>query len=1649
MKAKIGLGLLAVLLWSGMAFAVGGKGYYNLVSITTESAFSSATTMVLSQGELPCTSADWNLEYNGYSYSGNGLGAVGLYTSRFPFGLFSSFTKAGDCLASVEDTPQLLHDILDSVWIAADEGLPLALASDLDLGEFTDTTKAGTCLTNHVPLPMKKDTEFNGNGFTVRHLCYAASVTGESPMETPVGFFKTAEYVTIKNVKQNGVRIYIDGESSDGGDYYPVGALVGSVNMVHVDSVTLANDSIQAPFAGGLVGFVSNSTISNISGDDDIHISNKVTINDGYAGSKAMSPVSDYQVFLGGLVGAAYRSENDDPTFENDSVKVDVHDYTTGHKSALGGVAGLFSTTGESIVNVQVYTKYKTSNEVIPSKISGGSAMGGLFGVKTVYVENNSARPGDFTMTGVRFDGLIYDAAPTAVVAVGGLIGLDSSLAGMTERIVNGLAKVDIADSLKVAGNYRYYAGGLLGYGSSCISSSGDGEDFLTIKESRTVGSIEVAASAAAVEGLHGQVYLGGIAATACLAQTNGFGLSHDTSSVKISARVKTAVDNGKMFNGKFSHDSLFVGGLLGFANVAIASKPDTLDGLYFTGSIAVEDSLNNTFIGGIIGGFTQNEGGKSLYFKSVAVNTDTVVSYRAKGSAVDSDMQAAKIGGLCGMCNEISTIEQVGIKGVIDVSGAYAGDSLLVGGLVGETRANIVNSAVKNSFVNGNIVVTATAGDEKTKKTGYLFGSALFSKSFAITSNYHYGENDTDLGPFGLLSTNKDITKDWKVSDSIRYVIRNGADREYTPMHHNGLETEAEMKSSSFAGFLNGAYNDDKEYVWTFVKGKNGDLPIFADSKNLPIVPEAGTFVVTFIADRDSSTIKQQSVERNSAATPPDESEMPEFEGYSFSGNWDKEFNDIIGDLTVTALYDINVYTVKFLDYDKSELGNAQSVKYLETATVPESPERAGYLFVGWDDSSYTEVKKDLEIHAVYKAKKFWIVFRNYDGSVLEQDSIAFDSPVSEPVGLTRAATAEYEYRFVKWDPALAPVSEDAVYMAVYDSTKVKYPVVFMDADGRRIGDTLWVEYGGAATAPDAPEREGYTFVKWDRNFDSVTGSLVVMASYEKIPESSSSEEPSSSESVSSSSEAESSSSEIVESSSSIVEESSSSEEPASSSSRGELKIVKPVIEQSGNSVRLTFKSENATEETTARVVIRGENGIVLDTVIGKSVIDGGVWEMTPAPMGRFTVSLTLGDQVQVDSCEREFEVASEILVLPESWQMVSLSAMDHRNLDDGDASYYWWDEQNPVGDYWQYRAFSGGETPATRGFWYGTTSGNPLVLREGTGARDSEIVWEMDSLYSGWNLVANPYGWYVDLSKGASDDSSKVTFWRWNPASSEYEMPSVLGPYEAVWAKVSHALTWRVSAAPVYGISERPDRIPDSDSEPLRKTAAAKATSGGWAIVVKLSDDYGKTDSWNVIGAGSEESLEEPPAGMGNRVTLSIREQGDKGAKLAKSIKAIADEYEWTLDMSASTARDGKLTFEGIAELQKAGIKLFVTADGKTVELRDGEAFPVALAKSARQVNVRVASSNAVVAATRLDSFRALVADDFLLVNFDVPENLAGANAAYAIVGVDGKKVSSGSFKAAAGVNRFTAKAPKSGIYFVRIRVGSKQLSGKVLVK
>ena len=143
-------------------------------------------------------------------------------------------------------------------------------------------------------------------------------------------------------------------------------------------------------------------------------------------------------------------------------------------------------------------------------------------------------------------------------------------------------------------------------------------------------------------------------------------------------------------------------------------------------------------------------------------------------------------------------------------------------------------------------------------------------------------------------------------------------------------------------------------------------------------------------------------------------------------------------GDAVYTALYDSTkvLYTVAFMDGD-SVLAKVR-VPYGETAKYPNAtPVRPGYKFVGWN-GSLSNVTGDVTVSALFEANLYRIAFVN-GSDTLQSGEVAYGKlPSYEGKIPTKTSSAKYAYTFKGWEPALKAVTGDAVYTAVFDSTKV-----------------------------------------------------------------------------------------------------------------------------------------------------------------------------------------------------------------------------------------------------------------------------------------------------------------------------------------------------------------------------------------------------------------------------------------------------------------------------------------------------------------------------------------------------------------------------------------------------------------------------------
>lgn len=138
--------------------------------------------------------------------------------------------------------------------------------------------------------------------------------------------------------------------------------------------------------------------------------------------------------------------------------------------------------------------------------------------------------------------------------------------------------------------------------------------------------------------------------------------------------------------------------------------------------------------------------------------------------------------------------------------------------------------------------------------------------------------------------------------------------------------------------------------------------------------------WTVTFKAGwGTNATIKTEKVVHGGNATAPAD---PTREGHTFVG-WDRGYTNVTSDITVTAQWRIDTFTVTFKSgYGDDATLKTEVVDWGSGATAPTPPARTGYTFTGWD-KSFDVIKQDTVVTARWRPNAYTIVFHGNGSEV------------------------------------------------------------------------------------------------------------------------------------------------------------------------------------------------------------------------------------------------------------------------------------------------------------------------------------------------------------------------------------------------------------------------------------------------------------------------------------------------------------------------------------------------------------------------------------------------------------------------------------------------------------------------------------------
>lgn len=175
--------------------------------------------------------------------------------------------------------------------------------------------------------------------------------------------------------------------------------------------------------------------------------------------------------------------------------------------------------------------------------------------------------------------------------------------------------------------------------------------------------------------------------------------------------------------------------------------------------------------------------------------------------------------------------------------------------------------------------------------------------------------------------------------------------------------------------------------------------------------VYDVDTFTVTF--KDGEKVLETQTVEYEAAATAPDTARLSPPEGMHFA-KWDKDFSKVTEDIEVSAVYELNVYTVIFKNGETTL--KTEMVKHGFAATAPKKvPDKATEKFVGWD-KPFDNVTSDLIVNAKFETKKFTLTFINFDGTTVYTEEVEYGASIRDHFD-TADSAATYDTKILDYD--------------------------------------------------------------------------------------------------------------------------------------------------------------------------------------------------------------------------------------------------------------------------------------------------------------------------------------------------------------------------------------------------------------------------------------------------------------------------------------------------------------------------------------------------------------------------------------------------------------------------------------------------------
>lgn len=135
----------------------------------------------------------------------------------------------------------------------------------------------------------------------------------------------------------------------------------------------------------------------------------------------------------------------------------------------------------------------------------------------------------------------------------------------------------------------------------------------------------------------------------------------------------------------------------------------------------------------------------------------------------------------------------------------------------------------------------------------------------------------------------------------------------------------------------------------------------------------------------------------------------------------------------------------------------------------------------------------------------EYTVTFQDWDGTVLDTQSVGTNGSAAEPVASgriptpTRSGNAQYTYTFKGWNGVYTNVTSNRTITAQYTQTVNTYTIRFL-SEGNVLQSNVLAYGASPAYSGTLPEKAGYVFGGWSPEITSVTGSQDYVATFAEL---------------------------------------------------------------------------------------------------------------------------------------------------------------------------------------------------------------------------------------------------------------------------------------------------------------------------------------------------------------------------------------------------------------------------------------------------------------------------------------------------------------------------------------------------------------------